>query len=158
MNDRDSELFEAELRKLAPAKLPDNLRIQLMSAGHAPRSERGLPERSGPAGAGWRWLRWLAPATAAAAVALALASRWAGPSAPSVLAVVRPTLRAHDVEIDQQLVAAFDTVARMPDGAPVRLRCREWADQVVLQDSARGVVVEQNAPRLEVVPVGFEIY
>jgi hypothetical protein len=56
------------------------------------------------------------------------------------------------------LVAAFDAVARLPDGQPVRFRCREWSDGVVLRDSARGIVIEQRMPRLEVVPVSFETY
>jgi hypothetical protein len=70
----------------------------------------------------------------------------------------RPALKADDVEFDQQLVAAFDAVARLPGGQPVRFRCREWADAVVLRDSARGIVIEQRTPRLEVVPVSFETY
>jgi hypothetical protein len=70
----------------------------------------------------------------------------------------QPTIKADAVEIDQQLVAAFDAVARLPDGQPIRFRCREWSDEVVLRDSARGIVIEQRMPRLEVVPVSFETY
>ena len=73
-------------------------------------------------------------------------------------AVAEPALKADKVELDQQLVASFDAVARLPSGQPVRFRCREWADAVVLSDSASGIVVEQRTPRLEVVPVSFETY
>jgi len=67
-------------------------------------------------------------------------------------------IKADDVEIDQRLVSSFDAVAQLPSGLPVRFRCREWADEVVLRDTARGIVIEQRAPRLEVVPVSFEMY
>jgi hypothetical protein len=62
------------------------------------------------------------------------------------------------VQIDQALVWSFDAVARLPSGEPIRFRCREWMDQVVLSDRDRGVVFEQRAPRVEVVPVRFETY
>jgi hypothetical protein len=102
-------------------------------------------------------------AAAGAAVAAALLVWWPfrpenrQPSRPLVPAA-EPALKADDVEIDQQLVAAFDAVARLPDGQPIRFRCREWADAVVLTDTARGLVIEQRTPRLEVVPVSFETY
>ena len=63
-----------------------------------------------------------------------------------------------DVEIDRQLVALFETVAKLPSGVPVRLRCQEWTDDVVLRDSARGLVIERRTPRLEVVPVSLETF
>jgi len=56
------------------------------------------------------------------------------------------------------LVATFDAVGQLPDGEPIRLRCRQWRDEVILRDSARGVVIERQSPRLEVVPVKFETY
>jgi hypothetical protein len=74
------------------------------------------------------------------------------------MAAAQPALKADNVEFDQQLVASFDAVARLPSGQPVRFRCREWADAVVLRDSASGIEVEQRTPRLEVVPVSFETY
>ena len=70
----------------------------------------------------------------------------------------RPALAADNVEIDRTLVAAYDAVARLPGGEPVRFRLNEWADDVILRDSARSVVVEQRTPRVEVVPVGFDVY
>ena len=56
------------------------------------------------------------------------------------------------------MVALFDAVAQLPNGQPVRFRCREWADEVVLRDPARGIVIERRTPRLEVVPIRFETY
>ena len=71
---------------------------------------------------------------------------------------IEPMVRADNVEIDRQLVATFDTVAQLPDGEPVRFRCSEWLDDVVLRDSARGILIEHRMPHLEIVPVGFEVY
>jgi hypothetical protein len=111
----------------------------------------------------WRLLlRWLAP-TAAVAAAVALLVWWPSrhdqrQNGNQGSAAAQPALRADNVEFDQKLVAAFDAVARLPSGQPVRFRCREWADAVVLHDSASGIVVEQRTPRLEVVPVSFETY
>jgi hypothetical protein len=67
-------------------------------------------------------------------------------------------VKADDVRIDQQLVSTFDAVALLPTGEPVRFRCREWMDEVVLRDSRRGVEVARRVPRVEVVPVRFETY
>jgi DNA-directed RNA polymerase specialized sigma24 family protein len=69
-----------------------------------------------------------------------------------------PVLEADDVEIDRRLITAFEAVATLPTGEPVRFRCSEWSDEVVLRDRARGVVIEQRTPRFEVVPVRFETY
>jgi hypothetical protein len=71
---------------------------------------------------------------------------------------VTPPLKADSVQIDEQLVGAFDAVGRLPNGEPVRFHCREWMDNVVLRDKTRGVVIEQRTPRVEVVPVRFETY
>jgi hypothetical protein len=88
--------------------------------------------------------------------------RWSRPeneaSGSAPVAADKPVLKADDVEFDQQLVASFDAVARLPSGQPVRFRCREWSDEVVLRDSVSGIVIEQRTPRLEVVPVSFETY
>ena len=63
-------------------------------------------------------------------------------------------LKADDVEIDQPVGWPLSTLSReLPNGQPVRFRCREWSDEVVLRDSASGIVIEQRTPRLEVVPV-----
>ncbi len=203
MNDGDHQLFEAELRKLAPARPPAEFMAKLVAACGQPSGVRtgfGLRQSSGAFGWGradrkrqragavqeaaaptrsaplpvsqlstlnyqltWRLLlRWLAPAAAVAAV-VALLVWWPSrhdqrQNGKQGRAAAQPALRADNVEFDQKLVAAFDAVARLPSGQPVRFRCREWADAVVLSDSARGIVVEQRTPRLEVVPVSLETY
>jgi hypothetical protein len=67
-------------------------------------------------------------------------------------------VKADKVEFGQDLVATFDAVARLPSGQPVRFRCRQWSDQMVMRDSSKGLVIEERTPRLEVVPVRFETY
>ncbi len=175
MNDRDQELFEAELRKLTPARPPAELMAKLAAAQPvAPREALSAP-RQRASGAFpqlstlnpqrfWRLLlRWLAPAAAlGAVVAVLLVWRPLGPATQprAGLPTVpdKPALKANDVEIDEQLVASFDAVATLPSGLPVRLRCREWTDEVVWRDKASGLEIEQRTPRLEVVPVSFETY
>ena len=164
MNDRDHELFEAELHRLKPAKPPEEFMARLAAAQPALPVRPQVRSRLGfqPV-AWWRRLRWLAPATAAAVVVVALlvwglASPGNKPQTRPIVASARPALKADEVEIDRRLVAAFDAVARMPDGEPIRFRCREWTDAVIWRDSTRGIVVEQRTPRLEIIPVSFETY
>jgi hypothetical protein len=159
MNDCDQELFEAELRKLAPARPPAELMARLTASGPAP-VPRPSTLNTQPS---WRLLlRWLAPAGAVAAVVVLVVWWPSGhedrQNSNQQMAAAQPALKADNVEFDQQLVASFDAVARLPSGQPVRFRCREWADAVVLRDSASGIEVEQRTPRLEVVPVSFETY
>jgi hypothetical protein len=160
MIEQDNESFEAELRRLKPARLPDDFQARLELA--RPRPPRRTAVGPGPQTESpgfWLWLRWLAPATAAVLVlALVVARNQRDGSAPPRTARVEPTLKADEVVIDRKLLASFDTVANLPDGEPVRFRCREWVDAVTLRDSGRGVEVEQRTPRLEVVPVSFETY
>jgi hypothetical protein len=166
MREPDLDSFETELRGLRPAKLPDDFAMQLAKARpecHATSASR----ITCAAPRSWRSLiRWLAPVAVGAACLIALVfSPWlrgggsresaqqsAEPSADS------PAFRADDVEIGRDLVGAFDAVATLPDGEPVRLRCREWMDEVVLRDTTRGVAIEQRMPRLEIVPVRFETF
>ena len=101
-------------------------------------------------------LRWLAPAAAVLVVG-AIVWRANLPAGRPPQTASAP-VRADDVQIDQQLVSTFDTVATLPSGEPVRFRCREWMDEVVLRDSRRGVEVARRVPRVEVVPVRFETY
>jgi hypothetical protein len=107
-------------------------------------------------------LRWLAPTTVVVAIAMGLwfnqPDKAAKPTRLQPGAQSQPALKPNDLEIDRQLLASFDAVARLPGGEPVRFRCREWMDQVVVRDSSRGVVIEERKPRLEIVPVGFETY
>ena len=105
-------------------------------------------------------MRWLLPASAAAAI-MVVALRQS-PKPPTVTVDKTKSdpsgLRADDVQFEQNLVASFDAVAQMPNGDPVRFRCREWSDGMTLRDSSRGIVVEQRTPRLEVTPISFETY
>jgi len=75
----------------------------------------------------------------------------AAPSSP-------PIAKVDDVKIAEDLVSSFDTLAKLPDGEPVRFRCRQWVDKVTLSDKAHGLVLEQRTPRMEIIPVGFETY
>ena len=154
----DLDRFEKELRSLRPARPPAELIERLRELE---------PALAVPASGGntqWHWahlLRWLVPATA---VLLAAGFVWFKHSqprtqhGPSLAVTVPPALKADTVQIDEQLVGAFDAVGRLPNGEPVRFHCREWMDNVVLRDKTRGVVIEQRSPRVEVVPVRFETY
>ena len=141
------ERFEAELHALRPAPLPASLRVRLMAV--CARPAQNAPEPV-PVPLWWRWLFPLA-ATAGLAllVGFGLHSGASGPSS---------RLAADEVEIGQTLVSSFDTIARLPDGRPVRVRCEEWVDELVLRNSARGLCVQEQRPRLEVFPVRFETY
>jgi hypothetical protein len=178
MNDNELERFEAELRSAGPARPPAEFLQRLKSEVPALVAERRAqtalaappvraevpvaPEtaRASEAGVWPSWLplvlRWLAPAVAVLVVGVIVwrANLPAGRRPQTASAPVR----ADDVQIDQQLVSTFDTVATLPSGEPVRFRCREWMDEVVLRDSRRGVEVARRVPRVEVVPVRFETY
>jgi hypothetical protein len=163
MNDCDHELFEAELRKLTPARPSAGLMVRLATARTAPAAAIPQPLTLNPQTLWPVLLRWLGPAAAVAALAMTLLA-WLlarpehRPHSDPLSAAAQPALKADDVEIDQRLVASFDAVARLPSGEAIRFRCREWADAVVLRDSASGIVIEQRTPHLEVVPVSFETY
>jgi hypothetical protein len=173
------EEFELELSRHRPAAPPSDFLARLREA--APVSERVVSEPAlARAGSGfwipgpgwlvlrrmWRSLRWgLAPAALLVTAGVIILNQLRGTapdhsemkSAPArVLAT--ESVRADHVNIEQELVNSFDAVALLPTGEPVRYRCREWVDQVTLRDRSRGVIVEQRAPRVEVVPVRFETY
>ncbi len=159
----DPERFEKELRRLRPAKPPEDLVHRLAERVAVAEPSQSSPVTFRSFSSWWARLGW----AAAAATALVIITAWVAykahrmPLHDQVQVARKPVeapMKADQVEINQRLVAAFDAVAQMPDGAPVRLRCREWVDAVVLRDSARGVVVERETPRLEVVPVRFETY
>ncbi len=161
MNESEQDQFEVELRSLRPAPLPETLAKRLAALPPPRRKWMGswrlLLRRNGYSS--WP-LYWWVPAAAGMIVAGLLAWQWAElirePLVPTQPAKTSPILRADDVEIDQQLVAVYDAIARLPSGEPVRFRCLEWRDEVVLRDSAQGVVIEQTTPRLEILPVRFE--
>jgi hypothetical protein len=159
----DPDQFETELQGLRPAKpsrkILDGIFAELEA--HS-RGDRVPPPRSSV----WRWwrlLRWLVPtAAAAAALAFLIAEHGNMPQKPAatqpLASSARPLLKADKVEIDRQLVAGFDAIARLPGGEPIRFRCQQWMDKVRLRDSGAGLVIERTTPRLEIVPVRFETY
>jgi hypothetical protein len=159
MSDFDPESLEQELSKLRPAQPPPEL-MQCISTTGPIAHRRNSSVSSVLARSWWGGLGWAAAATAV--VLLVLIGSHHAPNRESVREQApKPAealLKADKVEINQQLLTSFDAVAELPDGEPVRLRCREWLDAVVLRDSARGVVIERHAPRFEVVPVRFETY
>ncbi len=153
--------FEAELQRLRPAKAPEEFVASLAKPPRR-RPPQMRPARERKVLVTWRWLRWLAPAMAMLLVGAILIVRYYQPEkldrANSGVAVAKPVINADRVDIDRQLLAAFDAVARLPGGEPVRFRCRQWMEEVVLRDTSTGVIVEQQTPRLEIVPVKFETY
>ena len=154
MNKHEHELMEAELSRLKPAQPPQQLIERMLAAVPVSPEPQRRPARE-PVVTEW-WLplmRWLAPASAVALVAVV--SLKLVPIAPNASAA---GFNADDVQLSQELVSDFDAVGELPSGEPVRFRCREWKDSAVFHDSKRGLVVERNSPRLEVVPVAFETY
>lgn len=178
MNDKELEFLEAQLRSVRPAQPPVDFLQRLKSAAPVPVANRQAQTAAAvPPGPrqrtaahekfsaseatirpGWLplLLRWLVPAAAVLVVA-AIIWRTNLPS-PRPPQTASTPMKADDVRIDRELVSAFDAVALLPSGEPVRFRCREWMDEVVLRDSRRGVEVKRRVPRVEVVPVRFETY
>ncbi len=171
MTENEQDDFQRQLRRVKPAKLPEDFTARLLAAEPSVRVVGEMVPRAQPMPDFLRTLRqslrWLIPATAAG---LAVMVAWYG-SQPSpnrrfistpVLStgtdVATPLLKADDVKIDQRLVSSFDAVARLPGGEPVRFRCENWMDQFVLTDKSRGLVVENRKPRVEVVAMGYETY
>lgn len=167
MTDQEQNRFEAELRRTRPASLPEDFWSRLLAAA---RPTKTSPVALGPAPVALglqRVLRFLIPATAAAAlmvVAWRLSVQQKKPSVASVSktsasSISTPSaLRADEVQIDQDLVSSFDALARLPGGEPVRFQCRQWIDRVTLSDKEHGLVLEERTPRVEVVAVGYETY
>jgi len=163
VNENEQELFEAELRRISPARPPADLMARLMAAG-PPDMMRHEAERPVVPGLRAWWLvrlGWLVPA---AAVVIAALGVWRVRLSPARVswqtraAAVAPALKADDVRIGRELISEFDAVARLPSGEPFRFRCCQWMDEVIVGDKARGIVIEQRTPRVEVVPVRFETY
>ena len=152
MNELEQERIEAELKRLTPARLPENFRNRLVAA-EPPAKIQPPPKATVVSGieAWLRILRWLAPATAVAVAAVVV---WRLGVAPPG----SPSSNGEGVKIEHELVSSFEAVGRLPDGEPVRFRCQNWMDQVVLNDKHSGMMVQQRTPRMEVVPVRFETY
>jgi hypothetical protein len=106
---------------------------------------------------GLRWVMAATPVVVAAILFFRMASRPGGDPRKSS-PTGSPTSKPNAVQVDHALVSSFDAVAELPDGEPVRFRCRKWMDDVVMRDPSSGVVIEHSSPRLEVVPVRFETY
>ena len=162
MIESEQDRLERELRELAPAKLPDEFSERLSNAWNPGNPVPAPRQRARASVDRLSWLRWLAPAAAAVAAALALVAHsrheMRGNRTPSTPSVEPAALNASDVEIDRRLVASFNAVATLPGGEPVQVQCREWMDQVVLRDAARGVAIQQRTPRFEIIPVRFETF
>jgi len=165
VTDHEQKQFETALRKTRLVKLPGELRSRLLAAA-PPKKARSAPPWPALAVMGWlRVLRLALPAAAAAVLVGLVVWRGALRSKPAKISskghtgiVAISPLKADDVQIDQELVSSFDTLARLPGGEPVRFRCNQWVDQITLSNKAQGLVLQERTPRLEVVPVRFETY
>ena len=181
MNENEIQRFEEELRGVAPAQPPASLIARLKSARaalddsdvaqatQADVSSKIASEKSAAPGLresvrvllnSWI-LRYLVPAAALVIVAVIVWRVNFPPPRPAEIAAAPPTtpaIEADNVQIDRELVSSFDTIAELPDGEPIRIQCRAWMDEVVMEDRNLGVVVEQRTPRVELVPVKFETY
>ncbi len=130
MNENEHEQFEAELRKFPPARLPEQFMARILAAKPCVQS---FPEAKPRQLAGWPdllgVLRWLAPVTAAAVIALVIWRREspAGPAPAPVGAPKIASIRADGVQVDQKLVSSYDAVAELPSGEPVPVPSGEMA-------------------------------
>jgi hypothetical protein len=171
MTDLEQDEFERCLQSIKPARPPENLSKRLQSLEPTPKAEvrtaSSVEEISILLQIMRHWRRWL---VSGSAVTLALLLAWKSSlqldlhnrSVPiksqSNPAAATTLVKVDDVKIDQKLVSSFDAVARLPSGEPVRFRCENWMDQVVMSDKAGGLVVENCKPRVEVAAIGFETY
>ncbi len=160
MTDHEKEDFERQLRRTKPARLPEDFNARLLAAQLPVKANVRSAPRVAPISDYLRTLRqslrWLIPASAVALMATVVWHEGQPSATRPSLAV--PAFKADDVKIDQKLVSSFDAVARLPGGEPVRFRCENWMDPVVLSDKSRGLVVENRKPRFEVVSMGYETY
>ncbi|HOW63772.1 MAG TPA: hypothetical protein P5186_08930 [Candidatus Paceibacterota bacterium] len=162
MMNPEEQAFEAELRRLRPAQPPEEVLAQWESAPL--RSDRAgeLEQGCRPAFSIGALLRsWYRPAMALLALGLLVAGWrvWVRhESNPIVASNGTAPLVADDVIIDRQLVAAFEGLAELPTGEPIRFTCYEWIDRVTVRDTARGVMIESREPRRELVPASLVTY
>jgi hypothetical protein len=174
--DSEQRQMEAELKSLRLAQVPAGLGERLLTARRlAVGANTSAPFRPQLRVGLLRWWRWVLPAAGAAALMLLVASPWRtrqpdsapapgepteqsnhsqAPALPTALAADTP----EEMDIDRQLVSAFDAIAELPTGEPVRVHCRQWSDTMVFRDPERGITVERSTPRLEIIPVRFETY
>src|SRR6185437_13422643 len=126
VNGSNPEEFEDELRRLQPAR-PPQMVVERTAAELASRPARS-PGRSPGRRPFWirtLLLRWAVPAGVVTALCagLYLKNRGTTPPTPGQARVTasRPAvLKADKIEIDRQLVANYDAVAKLPSGEPVR--------------------------------------
>jgi len=158
MTQDEQERLEATLRQVTPAAPPDDFVARLRAVAVGPQSRPVMGKtvfRWAKVFQSWRAAAIVAPA--AAMILLWLAFR--SPTAPENAASPSSTdMKANAVQVGHLLVASFDTVAQLPGEEPVRFRCNEWEDEVVVHDDAHGVVITKSTPRVEMVPVRYEIY
>ena len=169
MTEQEQDIFERQLRDTKPAKLSakfsDSLRAAVAQAEASVEVQSPSPAIPDYPGLFRSVRRWLVPAAAVGLVGLMV---WRGgdtgnqptqrAAGSQISAAPQQVLKADAVKIDQQLVSSFDAVARLSSGEPVRFRCENWMDQVVLSDKEHGVIAENRRPRFEVVALGFETY
>ena len=170
MTEREEQAFEQQLRgEFRPRQLTEELKSRLSEAvgrgRQTPKAIRSVRKSSLPWGL--LALRWLTPATA---LVLLSALLWhdqhqqgaseplTQPPPPPPKPEETPTIAADKVQIGEELVSSFDTVARLPSGEPMRFRVERWMDQVAVDDSAQGLSFERRMPRVVVTPVRFETY
>jgi hypothetical protein len=162
VNELEQQRYEAELRRTPPARLPEHFMARMRAAKPGTEPARPTPFHPAAGRPGWRVvLRWLAPALAVAAVVgllLVRANLTPRSSVKGQPLAAATGLKADDVQVDEELVSSFEVVAKLPGGQPVRFRCRQWRDQLVVIDNHRGVEIQESSPRVEVVPVRFETY
>jgi len=172
MSDFEQETLENELASLRPARLAEDFAADLSRklAGAQPEAK---PSRALTIGTSFLagWLRWVVIPAAAVGVLFAVLPLYRATStrakptqkpmlaeraspAASTVSVLKPDA----ILVSEELVGNFDAVTQLPNGAPVRVRCQEWVDEVQLRDPARGVWVERRKPRVEIVRVGYEVY
>lgn len=162
MNEFDPEQFEAELQTLRPARPPQRTVARLLAKLPTKVSPDASPSPMKRSSSLWPGLlRWLIPAAAATVLLMCWWRESARtPVKPSraqqLISSAQPLLKADKVEIDRQLVANFDAVGKLPSGEPVRFHCRQWMEKIWLRDTAKGLVIEQTTPHLEIVPIRFE--
>ena len=162
MSEFEQDPIEVELHKVTPAKLPDPLLNRL----HDLRPVQPAESTPSPWPArlnSWRTLllRWLVPVGALAVLSLIVvrfaANRDVASNRLKPQLTPSPAILADKVQLNNELAAYFDVVAVLPGGEPVRFRCRQWNDELIITDK-RGLEIQQDQRRIEVIPVKFETY
>jgi hypothetical protein len=160
MSLQDWEAMEKELQRLDPAPLPGPFHRRLGSArpGTAGASTPRLSPRMPSNPLDWSvFWKWALPATAMLALVILGLHRLGQPPKPDFVRPVKLSgLTADQVEIDRQLVNAFEGLAQLSDGQPLRFRCYDWVEHIRVRDSTQGVVFERNEPHREIIPVRYD--